>query len=175
MSRGPFRSGFFALLWTPGPARLEIPLAEGADAAAQRLADSVASAEGFVGRVAGRGVKLECHPQAAHSRGTFAPVFYGVFQPGAEGSRLVGHFQLHPVARLYAAVWIGLSTLLALALLVAGALRATPESTAQEALPFVLIALLPFVGLGIVRWQSRRGRVDQQAIRAWLEEWAAGG
>ena len=58
--------------------------------------------------------------------------------------------------------------MLALALLVAGALRATPESTAQDALPFMLPVLLPFLGLGLARWQRRRGRADEAALRDWL-------
>ncbi len=65
--------------------------------------------------------------------------------------------------------WILLSTLLALALLVAGALRATQESTAGDALPFLLPVLLPFLGLGLAHWQRRRGRPDEAAIRGWLD------
>ena len=122
----------------------------------------------FLAGVAGRGVKIERHPSLARQRGAFAPVFYGLLQEDGEECRLVGHFQLHPVGRLYIATWIGLSTLLALSLLVAGALRATADSTAQDALPFMLPTLLPFLGLGLAHWQRWRGRADEAAIRDWL-------
>ena len=69
---------------------------------------------------------------------------------------------------LYIATWIVMSTLLALSLLVAGALRATADSTAQDALPFTLPALLPFLGLALARWQRWRGQADEAAMRDWL-------
>jgi choline-glycine betaine transporter len=75
---------------------------------------------------------------------------------------------------LFVATWILLSTLLALALLLAGALRATPESTAQDALPFLFPVLLPFIGLGLAHWLRRRGRPDEKAIRVWLDNLKVG-
>lgn len=162
------RGSFFSFLWTPGQRQITLWLAGEPDEAAQRIKTALASSEDVVGRVAGRGVKIEIHPRRSNQHGVFAPVFYGLLQADGEDSRLVGHFQLHPVARLYVLVWIGCSVLLALAMLVAGGLRATPESTVQDALPFLLPALLPFLGLGLVRWQRRRGQADEAAIRAWL-------
>ena len=139
------------------------------DTAAQRLSESLNASKEVTGRVASRGVKIECHPSSARQRGAFATVFYGIVQDEGEGSRLVGHFQLHPVGRLFVSTWILLSTLLALALLLAGALQATPDSTAQDALPFLFPVLLPFLGLGLAHWLRRRGRPDEAAIRGWLD------
>ena len=140
-----------------------------ADPAAQKLQEALASSGEVTGRVVGRGVKIGRHPSRARQRGAFAPVFYGLIQEDGEGCRLAGHFQLHPVGRLYIGAWIVMTTLLALALLVAGALRATAESSAQDALPIVLPALLPFLGLGFARWQRSRGHADETALRHWLE------
>ena len=159
----------FSFLWTPSRRRLALELSGDADKAARRFGEMLASNEQVTGRVASRGVKIECHPSRAKQRGTFATVFYGIIQDEGEGSRLVGHFQLHPVGRLFVAAWILLSTLLALALILAGALRATPESTAQDALPFLFPVLLPFLGLGLAHWLRRRGRPDEAAIRGWLD------
>ena len=158
-----------SFLWTPGKRQFTIVLDRDAEAATRRIESSLASSGEVAGRVVGRGVKIERHPRRARQRGAFAPVFYGLIQEDGEGSRLAGHFQLHPVGRLYIGAWIVMSTLLALALLVAGALRATAESTAQDALPIVLPALLPFLGLGFARWQRSRGSADEAALRHWLE------
>ena len=156
------------MLWTPSRRRVSLTLGRDADEAAQRIVAALASSREVAGRVAGRGVKIERHPSMARQRGAFAPVFYGLLQDDGEDCRLAGHFQLHPVGRLYIAAWIVMSTLLALSLLVAGALRATADSTAQDALPFMLPTLLPFVGLGLARWQRQRGQADEAAMRDWL-------
>ena len=164
----------FSFLWTPSRRRLALELNGDADKAARRFGEMLASSEQVTGRVAGRGVKIECLPNSARQRGAFATVFYGIIQDEGEGSRLVGHFQIHPVGRLFVSAWIVLSTLLALALLLAGALRATPESTAQDALPFLFPVLLPFLGLGLAYWLRRRGRPDEEAIRVWLDNLRVG-
>ncbi len=162
------RRSVFSFLWTPSRRRVSLALEGDVDAAARQIGAALASSGEVAGRVAGRGVKIERHPSRAKQRGAFAPVFYGLLQEDGEECRLVGHFQLHPVGRLYIAAWIVMSTLLALSLLVAGALRATADSTAQDALPFTLPALLPFLGLALARWQRRRGQADETAIRDWL-------
>ena len=167
--RVTMQGSLFSFLWTPSRRRLALELSGDADKAAWRISETLASSEQVTGRVAGRGVKIECHPNSASQRGAFATVFYGIIQDEGEGSRLVGHFQIHPVGRLFVSAWILLSTLLALALLLAGALRATPESTAQDALPFLFPVLLPFLGLGLAHWLRRRGRPDEAAIRGWLD------
>ena len=162
------RGSVFAVLWTPSGRRFTVALAGDAEAAGRRIKRRLASSGEVTGRVVGRGVKIQRHPSRARQRGAFAPVFYGLLQDDGAGCRLAGHFQLHPVGRLYIAAWVGLSTALALTLLAAGALRATAESAAQDALPFTLPALLPFLGLGLARWQRRRGRADEETIRNWL-------
>jgi len=143
---------------------MEFPLA--ADDALARLQASFG--EEFRGRVENNGVKLWRSRDFSTSRGTFAPLFYGVVTEIPTGSQLSGHFQMHPVARLYAGAWIGLSSLLALVFLVTAALRATPESTAADALPILVVALLPLLGLLLVQAQQRKGRADEEAMREWI-------
>ena len=162
-------SSLFSFLWTPSRRQVSQELRGDADEAVRRLGEALGSSREVTGRVAGRGVKIERHPSQGSQRGAFAPVFYGVVREGEEKCLLVGHFQLHPVGRLYIAAWIGLSTLLALALLGAGFLRATSESTAQDALPFLLPVLLPFLGLGVAHWRRKMGKPDEAAIRQWLD------
>lgn len=157
-----------ALLWTPGPNRAAFDSPLSADAALARLQASFS--DEFRGKVEGNGVKVWRARDFSASRGTFAPLFYGVVSPSTTGSQLSGHFQMHPMTRLYTAVWIGLSGLLALVFLVAAAQRATPDSTAADALPVLLVALLPLAGLLLVRFQQRKGRADEEAIRNWIGE-----
>lgn len=148
---------------------MTIALSGDAEEAAQSLQEALASSGEVTGRVAGRAVRVIRHPTRAIQKGAFAPVFYGLLHGEGTGCCLEGHIQLHPVGRLFVGVWIGMSTLLALALLAAGALRATPESTALDALPFLLPALLPLFGLALARWQRGRGKSDEEAIRGWLD------
>ncbi len=156
------------LLWRPSQNQLEIQSPLAAEAALARIQASFS--DEFRGRVEGTGVKVWRSRTYATSQGSFAPLFYGVITPTAAGSRLAGHFQMHPVTRLYTAAWIGLSTLLALVFLVAAVLRATPESTGADALPVLLVALLPLAGLLLVRAQQRKGRADEEAMRNWISE-----
>lgn len=163
---------YLSFLWTPSRRQLTIALGGDAAAAAQRLQEALASSGEVSGRVVGRGVKVERHPSRTRQRGAFAPVFYGLLRDDGHNCRLTGHFQLHPVGRLFIGAWIGLSTLLALALLVAGFLKASPESTARDALPFTLPVILPFLGLILAHLQLRRGRSDEAVIRSWLDSLA---
>ncbi|MCY4089610.1 MAG: hypothetical protein OXF62_02240 [Caldilineaceae bacterium] len=158
-----------SFLWTPGRRRLIVRLQGNDREAGERIQEALAASGEVRGRIAGRGVKIERHPASAQLRGVFAPVFYGLLADDGDHCRLAGHIQLHPVGRLYIGAWILLGTLLALALLVAAALRATPASGAREALPLVFPVLLPFLGLAFASWQRRRGRADERAMRAWLD------
>jgi len=157
-----------ALLWTPSPNRATFDSPLPVDAALARL--QAGFGDEFRGRVEGNGVKLWRARDFSASRGTFAPLFYGVVTPSPTGSQLSGHFQMHPMTRLYTAAWIGLSGLLALVFLVAAAQRATPDSTATDALPVLLVALLPLAGLLLVRFQQAKGRADEAAVREWIEK-----
>lgn len=162
------RKSVIAFLWTPSRRRLSLALEGDADAAARRLAYVLTSSEEVTGGVAGRGVKIRRLPNRAAVKGIFSTYFYGVVQEDGENCRLAGHFQWHPVGRIYAVAWIGLSALIPLAFLVAGALRGTAESTAREALPYLFPVLLPFLVTGMIYLQRRRDRPDELAIRRWL-------
>lgn len=159
----------FSFLWTPGRRRLTLPLHGKAETAANALRDQLAASEEVEGRVAGRGVKIERQPRLASQKGAFAPVFYGLLVDEGDNSRLSGHVQLRPVGRLFIGVWLLMSTLLALGLLGAAALRATPQSAAGDLLPLLPPVLLPFLGLAFASWQRKRGRSDEQVLRSWLE------
>ena len=154
------------LLWTPSRNRLEMDSLLSPTTVLARL--QAGFSDEFRGRVENNGVKLWRGRKFAANAGTFAPLFYGVVTETPTGSRLSGHFQMHPVARLYAGAWIGLSSLLALAFLITAALRATPESTAADALPILFVALLPLIGLLLVRFQHAKGRADEEAMRGWI-------
>lgn len=157
-----------ALLWIPSPNRATFDSPLSPEAALARL--QAGFGDEFRGRVEGNGVKVWRARDFSASRGTFAPLFYGVVTPSAAGSQLSGHFQMHPMTRLYTAAWIGLSGLLALVFLVAAAQRATPDSTAADALPVLLVALLPLAGLLLVRFQQAKGWADEAAAREWIEK-----
>ena len=157
-----------SFLWTPGRRRLSLALEGDAEAAALRLAEALRESEEVTGRVAGVGVKIRRLPKKSRVKGIFATHFYGVLQENGANCRLVGHFQWHPVGRIYAAAWMALSGLVPLAFLVAGALRASPESTAKDALPFVIPLALPLLLTGMIYLQRRRDVPDEKAIRRWL-------
>ena len=143
-------------------------LASDVETSAQKIKESLTSSVEVTGRVAGRGVKIERNPKLATHKGAFATVFYGLLANDGDHCRLAGHFQIRPVGRLFIGAWIVTSTLLALTLLLAAALRATPLSSSQEVFPFLPPVLLPFLGLAFARWQRRLGQVDEAAIRDWL-------
>jgi len=86
----------------------------------------------------------------------------------------VGHFQWHPVGRIYAVAWTALSALIPLAFLVVGALRGTPQSSARDALPYLIPVLLPLLLTGMLYIQRRRDLPDERAIRRWLAVLKAG-
>ena len=134
----------------------------------RRLEDELSSSEEFSGRVAQRAVKIRRLPRKSAVKGIFATYFYAVIQEDGENCRLVGHFQWHPIGRIYAAAWMVLSAVIPLAFLVAGALRGTPESTARDALPYLIPVLLPFLLTGMLYIQRRRDVPDEEAIRRWL-------
>ena len=156
------------LLWTPSQNRATFDSGLAPEALLARL--QAGFSDEFRGRVEGNGVKVWRSRGYAASRGSFAPLYYGVVTATETGSRLSGHFQMHPVMRLYTGAWIGLSSLLALVFLVAAALRATSESSAADALPVLFVALLPLAGLLLVRVQQAKGRKDEEAVRGWIEK-----
>lgn len=157
-----------SFLWTPSRRHLSLSLDGDAEDAARRLENELSSSEEVRGRVAGRGVKIRRHPRKAAVKGIFSTYFYAIIQEDGANCRLVGHFQWHPVGRIYAAAWIVLSALIPLAFLVVGALRGTPESTARDALPFLFPVLLPLLLAGMLYIQRRRDLPDEEAIRRWL-------
>ncbi len=159
----------FAFLWAPGRRRFTLPLNGNSEAAGLLIREELAASGEVDGRVAGTGVKIERHPRRAHLKGAFAPVFYGLLVDEGDHCRLSGHVQLRPVGRLFIGAWIVMSTLLALALLVAAAVRATPQSAVADLLPLLLPVLLPFLGLAFASWQRKRGRSDEQVLHSWLE------
>lgn len=114
-------------------------------------------------------MKFRRLPEKSQAKGIFSLYFYGVLQESDGDCRLVGHFQWHPVGRIYALAWMGLTALISLSVLVVGALRGSPDSTAQDALPFVIPSLLPLILFGLLHLQRRRDRDDEKAIRRWLE------
>ena len=157
-----------SFLWTPSRRRLSLALEGNAEAAALRLAEALRASEEVSGRVAGRGVKIRRLPAKSRVKGIFATYFYAVLQEKGANCRLVGHFQWHPVGRIYAAAWMALSSIVPLAFLVAGALRGTAESTAKDALPYVIPLVLPLLLTGMIYLQRRRDLPDERAIRLWL-------
>lgn len=157
-----------SLLWTPTRRRLSLSLDGNVEAAVRRLENELSSSEEFSGRVAERAVKIRRLPRRSAVKGIFSTYLYAIVQEDGENCRLVGHFQWHPVGRIYAAAWMALSAVIPLAFLVAGALRGTPESTARDALPYLLPVLLPLLLIGLLYVQRRRDLPDEEAIRRWL-------
>lgn len=168
------RKSVISFLWTPGRRHLSLCLDGDPKDAARRLESEFDSSEEVEGRVAGRVVKIRRHPRKAAVKGIFSIYFYAVVQEDGANCRLVGHFQWHPVGRIYAAAWMALGALIPLAFLVVGALRGTPESTARDALPFLFPVLLPLLLAGMLYIQRRRDLPDEKAIRRWLAGLKAG-
>lgn len=168
------RKSVVSFLWTPSRRRLTLSLDGNAEAAVRRLEDELSSSEEVSGRVAERAVKIRRLPRNSAVKGIFATYLYAVVQEDGENCRLVGHFQWHPVGRMYAAAWMVLSAVIPLAFLVAGALRGTPESTARDALPYLIPVLLPLLLTGMLYIQRRRDLPDEMAIRRWLAGLRAG-
>jgi hypothetical protein len=157
-------------LWSSSPNAIALTLADPPDAVTQRLSYALQTNEEFLGKVVNHGFKIWRNRDYAQSRNTFAPILYGVVHADGEGSRVDGHFQINPVMRLFLIVWFVGTTVMAAIFLIAAALRATPESTGIDALPYLIPALLPTIGWLILRWQQRKGKEDEIKIQSWLEE-----
>ena len=168
------RKSVISFLWTPGRRHFSLCLDGDPKDAARRLESEFNSNEEVEGRVAGRVVKIRRHPKKAAVKGIFSIYYYAVLQEDGANCRLVGHFQWHPVGRIYAAAWMALGAVIPLAFLVVGALRGTPESTARDALPFLFPVLLPLLLAGMLYIQRRRDLPDEKAIRRWLAGLKAG-
>jgi len=163
-----------SFLWTPSRRHISLSLEGDVESAARRLENELCSSEDVEGRVAGRGVRIRRHPRKSAVKGIFSTYFYAVFQEDGANCRLVGHFQWHPVGRIYAVAWTALSALIPLAFLVVGALRGTPQSSARDALPYLIPVLLPLLLTGMLYIQRRRDLPDERAIRRWLAVLKAG-
>jgi hypothetical protein len=157
-------------LWSSSPNIISLTVSDPPEVVALRISRALEGNDEFLGKVVNHGFKIWRSRSYAQSRNTFAPILYGVVRAEGEGSHIDGHFQINPVMRLFLLVWFLGTTVIAAIFLIAAALRATPESTALDALPFLLPALLPMIGWIILRWQQQRGRADEERIRQWMEE-----
>jgi hypothetical protein len=163
-------ANFVRYLWSSSPTTVSLTVSAPPKAVIVRLSLALQRNHEFLGKVVNHGFKIWRSRGYAQSRNTFAPILYGVVHADGEGSHIEGHFQINPVMRLFLLVWFVGTTVMAAIFLIAGALRATPESTALDALPFLIPALLPMIGWTILRWQQRKGREDEMKIRSWIEE-----
>jgi hypothetical protein len=157
-------------LWSSSPSAVSLTVIDPPEAVIVRLSLALQRNDEFLGKVVNYGFKIWRSRGYAQSRNTFAPILYGVVSADRDGSRIDGHFQINPVMRLFLIVWFVGTTVMAATFLLTAALRATPESTALEALPYLIPALLPTIGWIILRWQQQRGRADEKRIRRWIEE-----
>lgn len=158
-----------SLFWSPSNTRVTLKSALTPDEIASSLRNSLEHKGNprIRGRVVNRGVVLWL--TRSHARSAFSPRFYGLIQEAEGGARIVGHFQLNPVSRLFLLVWFGLTSLVALLLLGLALSQNDPSRTATDALPFLLPPLLPLFGLLFVRSQQAKGRQDETQIVEWLK------
>jgi hypothetical protein len=157
-------------LWSASRSEFGCTLPDPPETVTMRLAWAIQENDEFAGKVVNNGFKIWRKRDYAQSRNTFAPILYGVVGPAQDGSRVDGHFQLNPVMRLFLIVWFLGTTIIAAIFLAGGLLSATPESTAVDALPYTVPALLPLIGWALLSWQQQRGRADEEAIRGWVEQ-----
>lgn len=161
-------TNLMSTLWRSSSNTIEIVLDHPVDRTCTSLQAALDASEEFHGKVVNRGFKIWRSRDYAQSSNTFAPILYGAIRPCPKGSRIDAYFQLNPVMRLFLTVWFLGTTTLALLSLMSGLWRANPDSSALDALPYLLPAALPFIGWGILHWQQRRGRTDEEQIKAWL-------
>jgi hypothetical protein len=157
-------------LWISSQNAIALTFPDPPEKVVLRLSLALAASDEFMGKVVNHGFKIWRSRRYAQSRNTFAPILYGIVRADGQGSRVDGHFQINPVMRLFLIVWFMGTTVMAAIFLIAGALHATPESTAIDALPYLVPALLPTIGWILLIWQQRKGREDEERIRDWLEE-----
>ena len=157
------------LLWRPSQNTIEMALPQSASQLSTRLSRALSTAPEMQGKVHNRGFKIWLKRDYAQNKGTFAPILYGAIAEEGKGSRIVAHFQLNPVMRLFLIVWFGGSSLIALLFLFNAIQQATPDSQAVDALPYLIPSILPLLGWLILVTQQRRGREDELKIRRWIE------
>jgi hypothetical protein len=159
------------LLWLPSSTRIVQEIDLPPDVFIQRLSAALETENSRIaGRVMGHRVQLWRRLAGLERPRAFGPMFVGVVHESAGGSQMTGHFQLPPTTRLFMLVWMSATTLIALAVIIAGLLQQSPDSRAVDALPFILPALLPGVGLAVLKWAERQGRADEAAVGLWLKQ-----
>lgn len=171
MQSNQFMSMLSRLLWLPSPTRISQQTDLQPEILIHRLATALESENSRIaGHITEHRVQLWHRVPGLNRPRTFAPLFVGAIHRSGEGSIITGHFQLPPVTRMFMLVWMSATTLIALAVIIAGLLQQSPDNQAADALPFVLPALLPALGLAVLKWAERQGRAEETAMRAWLED-----
>ena len=105
-------------------------------------------------------------------RNSFAPFFYGTLVQQGAGTKLEGHFTMHPFIKLFLACWFtgvlffgGLAVELSRTHALSGNFNGDSSSYAGA----IVCVVLFLFGVILVRFGSRMGREEKTLIMGWLQ------
>ena len=117
-----------------------------------------------------RGSRFRLFAQGpGYLQNSFMPFFYGRLEQAAAGTRIHGHFGVHPFIRVFLAVWFGMltaGTVVVLVITLAGKLN----PGGPHLLPIAMMVGFYLFMFGLIRFGRYLGRGQRASLDAFIRD-----